>query len=295
MLPQPRAPHLPIAEQDTPLIGIDSIAFGGPPYATPVRLQGSSKNPKRILWLFPNGAESEASYTTLPAISLDMVVHGLDCPWLKNPQDLHCTLSQYVSKSIPEIRRVQSVGPYYFGGWSAGDILAYEAAQELSRQGQTTAKLILLDSPNPIETQSPPKQMYEFLESLNMFAMNGRKPPSWLRPHFTAFITMLDKYCPVAFSPVATPMTDIIYTRDRICKNPGDPRPKLPEARIHDDREMQWLLNNRTDFSGGGWRDLVGEKNLRVGVMDEANHCMILRTAKIAGEVSRLMAGYLAG
>ena len=93
----------------------------------------------------------------LPAISPDMVVHGLDCPWLKNPQDLHCTLSQYVLKFIPEIRRVQSVGPYYFGGWSAGSILAYEAAQELARQGQTTVKLILLDCPNPIGIQSPPK------------------------------------------------------------------------------------------------------------------------------------------
>ena len=296
MLPQSRAPHLPIVEQDIALDHLKLTAFDGPPYATSVRLQGISKTARKILWLFPDGAGSAASYTTLPAISPDTVVYGLNCPWLKTPQDLRCSLPQYVSKFIPEIRRRQSVGPYHFGGWSAGGILAYEAAQQLTRQGETTAKLILLDSPNPVGIQSPPKQMYDFLESLDLFAMNGAKPPSWLRPHFTAFVTMLDQYHPVSFiSPMATPTTHIIYARDGLCKNPGDPRPRIPDAWTEDTREMQWLLNNRTDFSGSGWRDLVGEKNLRVGVVDGANHYTMLRTAKSAGEVSRLIASYLAG
>ena len=260
MLLQPQAPHLPAVEQDIPLDHLTPTSFDGLPYATSVRLQGSSKSARRVLWLFPDGAGSAASYTTLPAISPDTVVYGLNCPWLKNPQDLRCSLPQYVAKFIPEIRRRQSVGPYHFGGWSAGGILAYEAAQQLARQGETTAKLILLDSPNPVGIQSPPKQMYDFLESLDLFAMNGHEAPSWLRPHFTAFVTMLDQYHPVAFSLIATPMTHIIYARDGLCKNPADPRPKIPDARTEDTREMQWLLNNRTDFSGGGWRDLVGEK-----------------------------------
>lgn len=290
---QPRAPHLPVVKQDIALDRLTPTAFDGPPYATSVRLQGSSKNPRRLLWLFPDGAGSAASYTSLPAISPDVVVHGLNCPWLKTPQDLHCSLPQYVSKFIPQIRRGQPVGPYYFAGWSAGGILAYEAAQQLARQGQTTVKLILLDSPNPIGIQSPPKQMYDFLESLDMFFMSGSKPPSWLRPHFTAFITMLDKHHPVAFSPMAAPMTHIIYARDGLCKNPEDRRPELSDTSSSDTREMQWLLNNRTDFSGGGWRDLVGEKNLRVSVVDEANHYTMLRTTESARKVSQLIASYL--
>ena len=157
-----------------------------------------------------------------------------------------------------------------------------------------TEKLILLDSPNPVGIQSPPKQMYDFLESLDMFSMNGRKPPSWLRPHFTAFITMLDEYHPVAFSPTATPITHIIYAHDGLCKNPGDPRPGLPEGGPEDTREMQWLLNNRTNFSGGGWRDLVGEKSLRVSVVDEANHYTMLRGTESAMKVSELIASFLA-
>lgn len=293
MMLQPRAPHLPVVKQDIALDRLTPTAFDGPPYATSVRLQGSSKNPRSLLWLFPDGAGSAASYTSLPEISPDIVVHGLNCPWLKTPQDLHCSLPQYVSKFIPEIRRGQPVGPYYFAGWSAGGILAYEAAQQLARQGQTMVKLILLDSPNPIGIQSPPKQMYDFLESLDMFSMSGRKPPSWLRPHFTAFITMLDKHRPVAFSPMAAPMTHIIYARDGLCKNPEDRRPELSDASSNDTREMQWLLNNRTDFSGGGWRDLVGEKSLRVSVVDEANHYTMLRTTESARKVSQLIASYL--
>lgn len=172
--------------------------------------------------------------------------------------------------------------------------MAYEAAQQLAKQGQKTAKLILLDSPNPVGIQNPPKQMYDFLELLDMFAMSGRKPPSWLRPHFTAFIKMLDQYHPVAFSTMATPMTHIIYARDGLCKNPGDPRPELPEGGPEDTREMQWLLNNRTNFSGGGWRDLVGEKNLRISVVNKANHYIMLRTTETARKISQLIASYLA-
>lgn len=294
MLPQPRVPHPTVVEPKTLLEHLNPTAFDGPPHATSVRLQGSSKDARRILWLFPDGAGSATSYSSLPTISSDIVIYGLNCPWLKCPQDLRCSLPQYVSKFITEIRRRQPLGPYNFGGWSAGGILAYEAAQQLARQGQMTEKLILLDSPNPVGIQSPPKQMYDFLESLDMFSMNSRKPPDWLRPHFTAFITMLDQYRPVAFSPTATPTTHIIYAQDGLCKNPGDPRPELPEGGPEDAREMQWLLNNRTDFSGGGWRDLVGEKNLRVSVAHEANHYTMLRGIESAMKVSELVASFLA-
>ncbi|OCK90224.1 polyketide synthase [Cenococcum geophilum 1.58] len=292
MLPKPQAPDLPVLAQDRAPDRLTPIALDGSPHATSVRLQGSSSNPRRTLFLFPDGAGSAASYTPLPAISPDVVVYGLNCPWMKNPQDLRCSLPQYVSKFITEIHRRQPVGPYYFGGWSAGGILAYEAAQQLAREGQTTAKLILLDSPDPVGIQSPPQRMYDFLESLDMFGLNGRKPPSWLRPHFTAFITMLDQYRPVAFSGKTTPTTHIIYARDGLCKNPGDPR---PEVRPDDAREMHWLLNNRTDFSGGGWRELVGGKNLRVSVVDEANHYTMVAAADSARAVSQLIANYLAG
>lgn len=265
--------------------------FDGPLYATSVRLQGSSRKFKRILWLFPDGAGSATSYSSLSAISSDTVVYGPGCHWLKTPRVF--AAPSHNMFLITEIRGRQPVGPYNLGGWSAGGILAYEAAQNLARQGQVTAKLILIDSPNPVGIRSPSKEMYDFLESLDMFSMNNRKPPDWLRPHFTAFVQMLDQYHPAIFSHMTTPMTHIIYARDGLVKNPGDPRPKVPEVGTEDTREMQWQLNNRTDFSGGGWRDLVGDKNLRTSLVDDANHYTMLRTTESALKVSQLIAGIL--
>jgi naphtho-gamma-pyrone polyketide synthase len=261
-------------------------------HATSVRLQGSSGTHSKALFLFPDGAGSATSYLALPSLAHDISVYGLNCPWLKTPQDLRCTLPQYVSKFIVEIRRRQSTGPYYFGGWSAGGILAYEAAQQLARAGEAVEKLILFDTPDPVGIHSPPQRMYDFLESLDMFGMNGRKAPSWLRPHFTAFITMLDQYCPVAFAGTKTPATLLIYARDGLCKDPSDPR---PEERPDDSREMKWLLNNRTDFEGGSWRRLVGAESLKIAVVDNANHYSLMNRADSAREVAAIVADYIVG
>lgn len=291
VLVKPRAADLEAAVQDKPLDRIPPFAPYDLPHATSVRLQGASSNTRKILFLFPDGAGSATSYASLPTISPDIVVYGLNCPWMKAPEEIRCSLPQYVSKFIAEIRRRQPTGPYYLGGWSAGGILAYEAAQQLAHDGQTTAKLFLLDSPNPIGIQSPPPRMYDFLESLNMFGLGDRKTPSWLRPHFTVIIDMLDQYQPVPFSGKTTPTTHVIYARDGLCENPGDP---ILEVKPGDGREMHWLLNHRTDFNAGGWKQLIGGENVQVDVVDNANHYTILARVNSARAVSQLVAGYLA-
>lgn len=250
-----------------------------PPHATSVLLQGSSRTATKTLFLFPDGSGSATSYASLVKISSDVAVYGLNCPWMKTPQDMTCTLEYLTSKYLVEIRRRQPNGPYYFGGWSAGGICAYEAAQQLAVSGEEPARLILIDSPNPIGLENPPQRMYDFFDSLDVFGTNGKAPPNWLRPHFNAFLTMLDNYKikPLAGRPLKTHM---IYARDGICKHPDDPR---PETRPDDPREMIWLINNRTDFSGAGWNDLLGRENLNVQVIDDVNHfSMVAAGPKIA-------------
>ena len=95
--------HLPVMEQDIPLDSVTPTAFDGPTYTTSDRLQGSSENPRPILWLFPDGAASAASYTPLPAIAPVMLVHALDCPCLNTSPDLRCSSPQYALKFVPEI------------------------------------------------------------------------------------------------------------------------------------------------------------------------------------------------
>jgi len=243
------------------------------PHATSVLLQGSSRAAKKMLFLFPDGAGSASSYHALADISPDVAVYGLNCPWLRTPQDLQCTLEQYVAKFLIEAKRRQPTGPYYFGGASAGGILAYEAAQQLDRAGEHVDTLVLLDTPNPVGLENPNQRMYDFLDSMNMFGLKGQAP-KWLRAHFDAFLVLLDGYDVKKFAGVQPPTTNIIYARDGMCKNPEDPR---PEIREDDPREMLWLINNRTDFSGAGWNSLVGKENLNVSVVDNVNHYTIMQ------------------
>jgi naphtho-gamma-pyrone polyketide synthase len=264
----------------TTAVEVTPTEADAPPHATSVLLQGNSKTASRTLWLFPDGSGSATSYASIPKVSPDVVVYGLNCPWMKTPQNMKCSLEQISTKYLVEIRRRQPSGPYYFGGWSAGGICAYEAAQQLARNGEETAKLILIDSPNPVGLENPPQRMYDFFESLDFFGTNGKAPPDWLMPHFNAFIKCLDDYKvkPFAGPPLETHM---IFARDGICKHPSDPR---PEVRPDDPREMLWLLNNRTDFSGTGWDKLLGTKNLKIEVLDDVNHfSMVAPGPKIQG------------
>ncbi|KAF2858089.1 putative polyketide synthase [Piedraia hortae CBS 480.64] len=247
------------------------------PHATSVLLQGSAKNSKHTIFLFPDGSGSATSYALIPTISDDVAVYGLNCPWMRNPTELKCTMSEYAAKFISEIQRRQAKGPYIFGGWSAGGIVAYEAAQQLTKAGEKVTKLILLDSPNPIGLENPPQRMYDFFEQLDFFGMNGKAPPSWLRPHFDAFIKMLDAYKVSKFSSHQVPDAYMLYAKDGICKGPDDPK---PEIRPDDPREMLWLLNNRTDFSGAGWLDLLGKDKLKVDTIENVNHFTMLQNGK---------------
>jgi naphtho-gamma-pyrone polyketide synthase len=260
-----------------------------PSPSTSILLQGNPKSATKILFLFPDGAGSATSYASLAKISSDVVVYGLNCPWMKTPQDMTRSLEHLTAKYLIEIRRRQPRGPYYFGGWSAGGICAYEAAQQLVCQGEKVARLILLDSPNPIGLENPPDRMYDFFESLDIFGVNGKAPPSWLRPHFSAFLSLLDEYSIQPF--MGPPLnTHITYARDGICKHPSDPR---PEIRPDDPREMLWLLNNRTDFSGSGWAELVGAQNLTITVLDDVNHFSLVargpKMQELSAFISRAM------
>ena len=131
------AAKLQVIEQVT---NVDSA-----PYANSVLLQGNSKTAAKKLFLFPDGSGSATSYSSLARVSPDVAVYGLNCPWMKTPEDMKVPLEQLTAKYLLEIRRRQPHGPYYLGGWSAGGICAYEAAQQLSRSGEETARLILIE------------------------------------------------------------------------------------------------------------------------------------------------------
>ncbi|OAQ69673.2 polyketide synthase [Pochonia chlamydosporia 170] len=258
-------------------------AVSSPPNATSILLSGSTDTARSLLFLLPDGSGSAASYAALaPSIGYGIAVYGLNCPWRKTAEEmtrLDIDMATLAAKYVIEIRRLLHQRhksnarqlPFAIGGWSAGGIIAVEAARYLKGLGESVDKLILLDSPNPIGLQNPPQRMYDFFDSIGIFGGGRNRMPDWLRSHFSAFIHILDKYEPTAM-PDAPP-TLVVYARDGVCKDPNGPR---PEIRPDDPREMLWLLNNRTDFTAGGWSSLLGRSNLTIRVMDDVNHFSLM-------------------
>ena len=260
----------------------------GMPKATSMLLQGNPKTALSTLFLFPDGSGSATSYAPLPPISPSGAVYGLNCPYMKAPSEMTCPLEALTAPYLTELRRRQPHGPYFLGGWSAGGICAFDAAQELTRCGETVERLILIDSPYPIGLEKLPPRLYDFFVSIKLFG--DTEPPKWLIPHFLAFVDSLDKYRAEPFARGTGPKrTDIVWAKDGVCKNPGDPR---PEPREDDPREMKWLLNNRTDFGPNGWDALVGGGECRVEVLADANHFSLMvgeKAAELAAFLERAM------
>lgn len=276
-IPEEPKVDLPLAPAFDPLAG---------PVSSSILLWGNPKTAQKIIFFFPDGSGSATSYATLPKLRSNTAAYGLNCPWMKSPEGLTCTLEELTAKYVVEIRRRQPKGPYYLGGWSAGGICAYEAAQQLARSSCQTERLILIDSPNPIGLENPPQRMYDFFESLGIFGTKGKAPPSWLRPHFDAFIRLLDNYKIQPLTGSIAVNTHLVYARDGICNSPDVPR---PDIRPDDPREMIWLINNRTDFSGDGWASLVGRKNLHISVLNGVNHFSMMDPGPHMAEFSEFL------
>lgn len=262
------------------------------PPATSILLQGSSSC-SQTLFLFPDGSGSSTSYAMLPTISPDVCVYGMNCPYMKKPQDLKCALQDLTPSYVAEIRRRQPQGPYNLAGWSAGGIAAYDAAQYLVHQHETVERLILLDSPNPIGLGKLPPRFYHFLEKAGVFGSHGgQKPPAWLLQHFLAFIDALDQFEPVPFQPVqATPKTTIIWARDGVLKSASDAH---FEPQPDDPKEIAWLLEDRADLSPNGWDQLLGRGRIRIESLAGANHFTMVREPA-ASRLVGIMRGAMSG
>ncbi|KAF8428551.1 conidial pigment polyketide synthase PksP/Alb1 [Tirmania nivea] len=240
--------------------------------ATSILLQGNPATAKKILFLFPDGSGSSTSYALIPNLGDDIAVFGLNSPWLKTPQEMPKNLNLLTGPFVDEILRRQPTGPYHLGGWSAGGVCAYDTAQYLTSNGAKVERLVFLDSPCPIGLGKLPPRLFEFFKEIGLFGNSD--PPEWLFPHFLAFIDALDAYKVVPFAENKAPKTFMIWATDGVCKYPGDAR---PERTPEDPAEMDWLLENRTNFGPNGWEILLGTPNLEIHTLVEANHFTMMK------------------
>jgi len=264
----------------------------GLPAANSVLLQGNAKIATKKLFLLPDGSGSATSYVSIPNISPDMAVYGLNCPFMKKPEGFTCGIENVTGLYLAEIKRRQPKGPYMIGGWSAGGVIAYETAMQLIQNGEEVERLLLLDSPCPLQLDPLPARLHIFFDQIGLLGTGkAGGTPGWLLPHFAAAIKSLSAYEPVPFPKGKAPRTVAIWCTDGVCPNPDDPRP--PPAEGEDPLPMKWLLNNRTDFGHNGWGQLVDENNMEFYVMG-GNHFTMMKEphAQTLGKFMKQGLGY---
>jgi thioesterase domain-containing protein len=82
-------------------------------------------------------------------VGADRRFFGLQARGLYGDSAPHETFEEMARAYLAEMRSVQPHGPYAIGGFSGGGITAYEMAQQLVREGEEVALLVLLDTPLP--------------------------------------------------------------------------------------------------------------------------------------------------
>lgn len=198
--------------------------------ATSMILQGRPWLSSKTLFLFPDGAGSASSYANLPVMHATLAVIGLNCPYVRHPAEITCPLDELIKSYLSEIRRRQPRGPYNLGGWSAGGILAYRAAQMLTEDGENVEGLVLIDSPVPKGLDRLPQRFYDHCESIGLFgkALPGASPlpSSQLFAHFDATIEVLHDYYAKPLPLGRLKKVTVIWATD--CVMDGVHFPKLP-------------------------------------------------------------------
>ena len=244
--------------------------------ASSVIVQGRPQDCKKILFLFADGAGSASSYSNLPKVNSELAIIGLNSPYVRFPEEMTCTLDQLIDKYITELRRRQPVGPYHLGGWSAGGILAYRAAQYFVRQGEEVETLVLIDSPVPKGLDKLPIRFMEHCQQIGLWKgtvqTSRGAPPKTLFAHFIATMNILRHFyaeplpksttlrCSILFA------TESIFTEDKAF-SPGD---DVVE-------DMTFLTEKRTDFTPGGWRDLIPGGEIVVERLEGSHHFSMMQ------------------
>ncbi|KAJ5996959.1 hypothetical protein N7522_008619 [Penicillium canescens] len=251
------------------------------PPTTSVLLQGTPSKTEKTLFLFPDGAGSATSYAGIPRVDASVSVVGLNSPYHRQPHLFDCTIDDLIKSYIAEIRRRQPSGPYHFGGWSAGGILAYHATQIMMEElHETVASLVLIDSPVPKGLDRLPQHFYDYCNKVHLFGGSGdgktAQAPEWLVPHFNATIDTLHEYhaSPLLQLDGSMPRVSMIWACESVMDGADIPRPpSCPE----DTEGMKFLTEARTDFSGNGWEMLFPGCSLRIERANGANHFTMMR------------------
>lgn len=121
-------------------------AVTNPLALVPIQPNGS-KPP--LFCIHPAGGVVFPYYTLAHFLGKDQPLYGIQDPSLYDTQSNPISIEAMATDYLEVIKNTQPKGPYQLLGWSVGGMVAYEMAQQLFRQGQSVALLIMLDTSAP--------------------------------------------------------------------------------------------------------------------------------------------------
>jgi thioesterase domain-containing protein len=83
------------------------------------------------------------------ALGEDQPFYGLQHRGVDGRLQPHRTVEDMAQELLADVRKLQPRGPYFFAGYSAGGLVGYEMAQQLTQMGETVGLLVLFDTFNP--------------------------------------------------------------------------------------------------------------------------------------------------
>jgi len=119
----------------------------------PIRPQGS----KPPLFLIHGAEGNVLLYRQVTQyLDKDQPVYGLQSQGLNGNDAIFTTFQEMAAAYIKEIKTVQPHGPYNFGGYCLGGVVALEMARQLTDAGEKVERVIMLESYN-LKTLSMPR------------------------------------------------------------------------------------------------------------------------------------------
>ncbi len=122
---------------------VRSVAARKGQHVVPIQVEG--RRPK--LFLVHGAGGNVLGFRDLSHyFGKDQPVYGLQARGVDGKQLPHETIAEMAAAYLAEVREVQPHGPYFFGGYSGGGVVAYEMAQLLAAVGEPVAFVGLIDS-----------------------------------------------------------------------------------------------------------------------------------------------------
>ena len=230
--------------------------------ATSVILQGLPRVAAKTLFLLPDGSGSASSYVQMPGVKGDIAIVGLNCPYVRDPDDMNCTPSAMISSYCSEIQRRQPLGPYHLGGWSSGGAFAFACAERLIKQhGEEVHSIIIVDAPLPQAMDRLPPAFYEYCGQIGLYG--SAEPPDYLIPHFIRTVEVMLPYKARPLKAYPMPKVGILWACDTVLDGKG--APKL-------EKTTHFMTRKRSDFGPDGWETVLPGAEFLIDRAVGANH-----------------------